>query len=196
MIQTKYEIKQFSVSWNATTASQKVNLNSDFSRHGLITGVSAHIFPDGLVSSYNDADCAKMYSTYAYIGWELKYRTKVVMSMYGATSDAIKRVNYSNNVNMRRNGHFPPQLWNVIGSDSASHYYIPMCLIDLSSVEVNDPDNEKIVGGVDNNTSDMEITFYNTVGAFTTSATLNVALEYKEIYMMDKKTGKLNLVKA
>jgi len=173
----KFEVKEYSQSWN-TPGTDKLKIDlTDFPRHKKILDLRLRIFPEGLNTTYNDVDAMKAgYNNSLNVGYEVRYQSRVMID-FTTVATQNKRVIYQNEVfNKRFNKMMPTELEN--DSTDLNKYFLDSGIIDLSHSEAYDADQEH-VGGVSNLNNDYEFTFYCT-NALATSCKLFVIMHYVE----------------
>lgn len=182
----KFELKQYTMTFNSVnTDQQRVSL-LDFSQHSKILGMYAYVFPSALVTAYNDADCNKVYSNGSYLGWVVNYKSQTYLDMDHDSQDKKKRINYNVQTMMKRHGH-PPLAAVESAADATHNYYINGVYIDLASIHALDADTEPI-GGISTD-QNLEVVFYCATALGAGNHTLNVVLHYVELETTDPKTG-------
>jgi hypothetical protein len=189
MIIPKYDDRVYSLAWNATTDSQRIQLTNDFTFRSMCHGILVYLYPQSNVTAYNDADCCLVHSRLGLIGWELKYKSRTVLKMDSANDNQMK-VQYYHRVNELRYGKTVNRT--LISDDgtspSAGTLFVPLTFIDLQGIEF-DSDTEAVYSGISNAGGELELILTNNLGAFSTSAYLHVVLCYYEGCTVDAKSG-------
>ena len=73
MMINNFEIRMYNESFNANTASKRIQLSTEYSHHNMVHGVLFYSYNNQAVSAFNDADCCKIDSQSNQIGFEIKY---------------------------------------------------------------------------------------------------------------------------
>lgn len=185
MLINKWECKEYSTSWNVVgTDSKSINLEKEFLPRTGIQGVLAFVYPKGRVTTYNDADCNKIYSNSKYFSWKVVQGSRTPLDMYDATITKRARTQYLQEFNLKRFGQYLlPTIENEV--DLTSNYFLPAVYIDLTGHSTYDADTE-VFSGITNLTNDLEIVF-GCASAVDANCTLVVCLHNVEFGLVNGK---------
>ena len=176
-------------SWNATTDSFRVQLSQEFSHYRNCNLIYVYLYPSSNVTAYNDADCMKVNSGLALIGWELRWKSRTIIN-FSTAVDNNRKAKYYHDTYYKKYGKIIDDSM-INDSTDKSKVWIPLTMIDLQSVGNGSGDDHSLVfSGISNQNSDLELILYNTQGAFCAgTCLLNVVLGYTEFFNLDPKSG-------
>ena len=182
MVVQKFQEKMFPISFNATTANQRIQINNTFSNFPNCNCIYIYSYNQAGVTAYNDADACKIDSDISLLGWELKLNTKTVHKMDASTDKAKKVKYYSQSFEKEHGRPMNPDL--LSNSTNFTKFWTLTTKIDLSNIGVGVNDNNRQIYSGISSANDMELTIYNTSGAYSTSTYLYVMLGYLEFFKL------------
>lgn len=189
----KFESKMFQQSFNSTSDTLLIDLNSQFAKHKRILGCTFMAHNPSLITAYNDTDSALFYSGWKYVAYQVKLNSRIIVDMLdnGTYSKSHERRRIANSVQERR---FNQPMLNGITNytDKISQTWLPMTYIDLCNIDI-DAQNTSFTG-VDNTYKGYEIMFAGTSNGLGTSATICISIHYQEVVTIDPKTGQVNIL--
>lgn len=192
MVIQRFQEKLFNISFNATTANQRIQINNTFSNFPVCNCIYIYSYNPAGVTAYNDADCCKTDSDVSLIGWELKLNTKT-LHKFDASADKQKKVKYYSESYEKEFGKpINPEM--IDNSTTLTKYWTLTSKVDLSNIAVGVNDNNREIYSGISSTNDMELTIWNTSGAYSTSTYLYVMLGYLEWFRLDSN-GRLTEVR-
>jgi len=189
MVLPKFDVKTFQCNFSTASATQRVQLSTDFTIRPLVHSIIVYMYNTSAVTSWNDSDCCKVDSSVAQLGFELKFKSKTIMK-YDAASQANNRRRYLFETFKRKHGiDYPVALCQE--SDDTTKFWIPPTVIDLTSVEKDDPESHVLAGLPSN--SDLELIIYNAVagGNYSANCNLQICLAYNERVQLNPSNGQL-----
>jgi hypothetical protein len=175
----KYDVKTYQVDFSTTTAIQRIQLSTEFTRRTTVHAICLYMYNTAGITAYNDADACKIDSSVGQLGWEVKYKSKTVMKYDTSVNENVRRRYQFEAYQKKHAKPMPPTL--ALESDDTSKIWIPNTYIDLTNCEVHDEDTT-VVSGFPSN-ADLELIVYNATpgGSYSSSANLQVALCYYEM---------------
>eukprot|EP00760_Papus_ankaliazontas_P039929 PhM_4_TR9813/c2_g1_i4/m.21892 len=182
MVVQRFQEKVYPISFNATTANLRLQINNLFSHYPHCNCIYVYSYNPSGVTAYNDADCCKVDSDVNLLGWELKLNTKTVHKMDASTDKAKKVKYYSQSFEKEHGRPINPDL--LSNSTDFTKFWTLTTKIDLSNIGVGVNDNNRQIYSGISSANDLELTIYNTSGAYSTATYLYVMLGYLEFFKL------------
>jgi len=189
MVLHKFDVKTFQCNFSTAAATQRVQLSTDFTIRPMVKAIIVYMYNTNAVSTWNDSDAIKVDSGVNQLGFELKFKSKTILK-YDAANQANNRRRYLFETYKRRHGFtYPVALCQE--SDDTTKVWIPPTVIDLASVEKDDPETHVLAGLPSN--SDLELIVSNAVpgGNYSANCNLQICLAYVERVQLNPSNGQL-----